>query len=48
MTQWGFGLLFIYVALGVSRLPWRRARLWMVLASAVVLTSVFAGYGALR
>jgi hypothetical protein len=48
MTQWGFGLLLAYVALGVSNLAWRRARRWILVSTALVLVGVFASYGALR
>jgi hypothetical protein len=41
-------LLGAYVALGVSRLTWRKAGRLAVLLTAVVLAGVFASYGALR
>jgi hypothetical protein len=48
MTQWGFGLLFAYVGLGVSNQRWRRARLSVLVVTAVVVTGVFLSYGGLR
>ena len=48
MTLWGFALLITFVALGTSRMTWRNAGRAALLTTAVVLTMVFAGYGALH
>jgi hypothetical protein len=48
MTQWGMGLLALYVALGVGPGTWRKSGRVAVLVSSVVLVAVFAKYGALR
>lgn len=49
MTNWGFGLLAIFVALGVTkRATWRKAGRFTVIVTAAVMVAVFTIYGALR
>jgi hypothetical protein len=48
MTRWGFALLFVYVALGLSPTPWRKAGRLAVLLTLAVLGFVMAKTGALR
>jgi hypothetical protein len=48
MTQWGFFLLCVYVALGVSRMSWRKAGTAAAMMTAIIMAAVFASYGALR
>jgi hypothetical protein len=48
MTNWGYLLLFLYVGLGLSRLPWRKAGSVAVVATLFVFVYVFASYGAVR
>lgn len=49
MTNWGYLLLALYVALGLSRrLTARRATRWAVIATTLIAIFVFANYHALR
>jgi hypothetical protein len=49
VTNWGYLLLALYVALGLtSRLTARRATRWAVGATVLVAVFVFANYHALR
>ena len=49
MPNWGYLLLAVFVALGVTdRAKSRQASRFAVIAAAVVLVAVFASYGALR
>jgi hypothetical protein len=49
VTNWGYLLLALYVALGVSgRLASRKATIWAVRATAIVAVYVFFSYHALR
>jgi hypothetical protein len=49
VTNWGYLLLAVYVAVGLSRrLTWRKATLCAVAVTVVVAGFVFANYHALR
>ena len=49
MTNWGYMLLVLFVALGLTgRLTWRKASRLAVIATAVLMVAAFANYGALR
>jgi hypothetical protein len=47
MTHWGYLLLIVFVALGVSPLPARKAGRLMALISLAVIAFAFYQYGAL-
>jgi hypothetical protein len=47
MTHWGFGLLAVYVALGLSRTSWRKAGRIATLATAGIVAYALHTYGAI-
>ena len=47
MTKWGYGLLVLFVFLGVSSVGWRKAGRLAVLFSLIALAYAFHSYHAL-
>lgn len=48
MTTWGYGLLVVFVALGLGPASWRKAGRIAFLVSVLVIGAAFAQYHALR
>jgi hypothetical protein len=48
MTNWGLGLLCVFVGLGVGPISTRKAMRLAVAVASAVLVAVFASYHALR
>jgi hypothetical protein len=47
MTHWGYALIALYVALGVSRISWRKAGRLAALSTVGVVAYALHTYGAL-
>jgi hypothetical protein len=48
MTKWGYALLVLFVALGLSPLGQRKARHVTLIVTLLVLAYAFHSYGGLR
>lgn len=47
MTKWGYGLLLIFVVLGLSGISWRKAGRLATMITIVVMVYAFHSYGVL-
>lgn len=47
MTKWGYGLLFAFVAIGLSGVSWRKAGRLSTMLVLVAMAYAFHSYGVL-